>query len=162
MNLGNVRIGVRLVACRAIPHGAAPQKISTRPFICAAERPIPDAAPQMHRGWSPNPQGRSRTEFQDCLMNKHFTLALPAAFALTGIAHITGEITAASSEQSDGMGQVNTPVVQLDQMTQQSAALVEKSAAAAESLKDQASKLATVVGNFQLTGQAGPAWAEAA
>ena len=42
-------------------------------------------------------------------------------------------------------------VVQLDQMTQQNAALVEESAAAAESLKDQAAKLAQVVGTFRLT-----------
>ena len=75
------------------------------------------------------------------------------------VSHIINEITAASTEQSDGIGQVNTAVVQLDQMTQQNAALVEQSAAAADSLKDQASKLATVVGNFRLTEQA---WAEAA
>jgi methyl-accepting chemotaxis protein len=81
------------------------------------------------------------------------------------VSNIIGEITAASSEQSDGIGQVNTSVVQLDQMTQQNAALVEQSAAAAESLKDQAGKLASVVGNFRLTGQAvhtERAWAEAA
>ena len=78
------------------------------------------------------------------------------------VSNIINEITAASSEQSDGIGQVNTSVVQLDQMTQQNAALVEQSAAAAESLKDQASKLATVVGNFRLSEQAGRAWAEAA
>ena len=81
------------------------------------------------------------------------------------VSNIIGEISAASAEQSDGIGQVNVSVVQLDQMTQRNAALVEQSAAAAESLKDQASKLATVVGNFRLAEQAGhpaPAWAEAA
>ncbi len=66
------------------------------------------------------------------------------------VTDIIGEITAAASEQSDGIGQVNTAVVQLDQMTQQNAALVEESAAAAESLKDQASRLASVVSNFRL------------
>jgi len=66
------------------------------------------------------------------------------------VTDIIGEITAAASEQSDGIGQVNASVVQLDQMTQQNAALVEQSAAAAESLKDQASKLARVVGTFKL------------
>ena len=65
-----------------------------------------------------------------------------------------GEITAAASEQSDGIGQVNTAVTQLDQMTQQNAALVEESAAAAESLKDQAVRLAHVVGTFKLSGAA--------
>ncbi|WP_331649416.1 methyl-accepting chemotaxis protein [Piscinibacter sp.] len=66
------------------------------------------------------------------------------------VTDIIGEITAAAAEQSDGIGQVNTAVVQLDQMTQQNAALVEQSAAAAESLKDQAGKLAQVVGMFKL------------
>ena len=66
------------------------------------------------------------------------------------VSDIIGEITAASSEQSDGIGQVNSAVVQLDQMTQQNAALVEESAAAAESLKDQAGRLAQVVGAFKL------------
>ena len=66
---------------------------------------------------------------------------------------IIGEITAAAAEQSDGIGQVNDAVTQLDQMTQQNAALVEESAAAAESLKDQAARLAEVVGTFQLDGR---------
>jgi methyl-accepting chemotaxis protein len=66
------------------------------------------------------------------------------------VTDIIGEITAASSEQSDGIGQVNTAVTQLDQMTQQNAALVEQSAAAAESLREQANKLATAIGSFKL------------
>jgi methyl-accepting chemotaxis protein len=66
------------------------------------------------------------------------------------VTDIIGEITAASSEQSDGIGQINTAVVQLDQMTQQNAALVEESAAAADSLKDQAHRLAEAVGSFKL------------
>ena len=70
---------------------------------------------------------------------------------------IIGEITAAASEQSDGIGQVNTAVTQLDQMTQQNASLVEESAAAAESLKDQAYKLADVVGRFKLSPEAAAA-----
>ncbi len=45
------------------------------------------------------------------------------------VSDIIGEITAASPEQSEGIGQVNTAVTQLDQMTQQNAALVEESAA---------------------------------
>ena len=68
------------------------------------------------------------------------------------VTDIIGEITAAASEQSDGIGQVNVAVTQLDQMTQQNAALVEESAAAAESLKDQAVRLAQVVGTFRIDG----------
>ncbi len=66
------------------------------------------------------------------------------------VSDIIGEITAATSEQSGELGQVNVAVTHLDQMTQQNAALVEQSAAAAESLKDQADKLAGVVSVFRL------------
>ena len=68
------------------------------------------------------------------------------------VSDIIGEITAAAGEQSDGIGQVNVAVNQLDQMTQQNAALVEQSAAAAESLKDQATRLTQVVQIFRLDG----------
>jgi len=75
------------------------------------------------------------------------------------VSDIIGEITAASAEQSDGIGQINGSVTQLDQMTQQNAALVEESAAAAESLKAQAAALAQVVSTFRLgnTTHAAPA-----
>ncbi len=66
------------------------------------------------------------------------------------VSDIIGEITAAAAEQSDGIGQVNTAVTQLDQMTQQNAALVEQSAAAAESLKEQAIRLAAAVAAFRV------------
>jgi methyl-accepting chemotaxis protein len=66
------------------------------------------------------------------------------------VSDIIGEITAAASEQNDGIGQINVAVSQLDQMTQQNAALVEESAAAAESLREQAQRLAGVVGTFKL------------
>jgi methyl-accepting chemotaxis protein len=74
------------------------------------------------------------------------------------VSDIIGEITAAASEQSEGIGQVNGAVTQLDQMTQQNAALVEESAAAAESLKEQAVRLAEVVGTFRLEGHAHSAY----
>jgi methyl-accepting chemotaxis protein len=67
------------------------------------------------------------------------------------VSHIVGEITSAAAAQSQGIGSVNTAVGQLDQMTQQNAALVEQCAAAAESLNDQAGKLAQMVGAFRLT-----------
>ena len=66
------------------------------------------------------------------------------------VSDIIGEITAASAEQSQGIGTVNQSVNELDQMTQQNAALVEQSAAAAESLKDQATRLAQAVSAFKL------------
>jgi methyl-accepting chemotaxis protein len=66
------------------------------------------------------------------------------------VSDIISEITAAATEQSHGISEVNTSVVQLDQMTQQNAALVEQSAAAAESLRDQAQRLTGVVATFKL------------
>ena len=70
------------------------------------------------------------------------------------VTDIMGEITAAASEQADGIAQVNAAVAQLDQMTQQNAALVEQSAAAASSMKDQAHRLAGVVATFKLDSEA--------
>jgi methyl-accepting chemotaxis protein len=67
------------------------------------------------------------------------------------VTDIIGEISSAASEQSDGIGQVSSAVSGLDQMTQQNAALVEESAAAAESLREQAGKLSQVVGRFRLS-----------
>ncbi|MBB6557424.1 methyl-accepting chemotaxis protein [Acidovorax soli] len=66
------------------------------------------------------------------------------------VSDLIGEITASSSEQRDGIAQVNVAVTQLDQMTQQNAALVEESAAAASSLRDQAQRLAEVVSVFNV------------
>jgi methyl-accepting chemotaxis protein len=66
------------------------------------------------------------------------------------VSDIIGEITASAAEQSDGIGQVNVAVGHLDQMTQQNAALVEQSAAAAQSLSEQATRLSQVVGSFRL------------
>jgi methyl-accepting chemotaxis protein len=66
------------------------------------------------------------------------------------VSDIIAAITASSAEQSEGIGQVNTAVTQLDQMTQQNAALVEEGAAAAESLKEQAQRLAQMVGTFRV------------
>ena len=63
---------------------------------------------------------------------------------------IIGEISSASSEQSEGIGSVNQSMNVLDQMTQQNAALVEESAAAAESLRDQAHRLVDAVSVFRV------------
>jgi len=66
------------------------------------------------------------------------------------VSSLIGEISVASKEQSDGISQVGDAVQQLDQVTQQNAALVEEAAAAADSMKQQASRLAEVVGVFQI------------
>ncbi|MBK9236019.1 MAG: HAMP domain-containing protein [Rhodoferax sp.] len=67
-----------------------------------------------------------------------------------------GEITAAASSQSSGISEINSSIAALDQMTQQNSALVEQSAAAAESLKEQAARLTQVVSNFKLDRRDGP------
>ncbi len=67
------------------------------------------------------------------------------------VTDLIGEITSATAEQSSGIGQVNQAVTHLDQMTQQNAALVEQSAAAAQSLKNQADRLAAAVAMFKLS-----------
>lgn len=66
------------------------------------------------------------------------------------VSDIIGEISSAATEQSSGIAQVNQSVSDLDQMTQQNAALVEQSAAAAASLKDQAMKLTKSMAIFKV------------
>jgi methyl-accepting chemotaxis protein len=62
---------------------------------------------------------------------------------------VMGEINASSAEQTSGIVQVNAAVASIDQGTQQNAALVEQSAAAAESLKQQAAGLLQLVAAFK-------------
>ena len=66
------------------------------------------------------------------------------------VSDIISEITASSAEQSDNIGQISQSVSQLDQMTQQNAALVEQSTAASESLREQAVHLTSAVSQFRL------------
>jgi len=67
------------------------------------------------------------------------------------VTDIMGEISSASTEQSAGVAQVGEAITQMDKATQQNAALVEESAAAAESLKGQASRLLSSVAVFKLS-----------
>ncbi len=66
------------------------------------------------------------------------------------VSQLMGEVASGSSEQSQGIAQVNQAVTVLDQATQQNAALVEESSAAASSLRDQAERLQAAVGTFRL------------
>ena len=66
------------------------------------------------------------------------------------VTDLIGEITASANEQSDGFSQVNSAVSNLDQMTQQNAALVEESSAAANSMHEQAQHLLQLVSAFDL------------
>ena len=70
--------------------------------------------------------------------------------AIANIDALVGEIAASTHEQATGMGEVNTAVNQMDQVTQQNAAMVEQATAAAHSMKGEASALSQLVGRFSL------------
>jgi methyl-accepting chemotaxis protein len=70
------------------------------------------------------------------------------------VSNIIGQITTADTAQSEGISQVNAAVVELDQLTHQNAALVEESAASAQSLSDEAERLKAAIHVFQLDGAA--------
>jgi methyl-accepting chemotaxis protein len=72
------------------------------------------------------------------------------------VAQIVQEIAAAAAEQSSGIEQVNHAVTQMDSITQQNAALVEQASAAAQSLTEQAKRLQTAMGAFQVGAHPGP------
>jgi len=74
------------------------------------------------------------------------------------INRLVGEIAASAKEQATGLAEVNTAVNQMDQVTQQNAAMVEQATAASHSLTQDAEELARLVGQFQ-TGQAAPSHA---
>ena len=75
--------------------------------------------------------------------------------AVQGVHGIMEEIASASREQSHGIGQVNMAVTQMDEVTQQNAALVEESAAASASLQDQALQLEQAMALFKLERRRG-------
>ncbi|MGN7981373.1 methyl-accepting chemotaxis protein [Burkholderia sp. 22313] len=74
--------------------------------------------------------------------------------AVQRVTDIMGEIAAASEEQSGGIDQVARAVAQMDEVTQQNAALVEEAAAAAQSLDEQAARLRETVSVFQIADEA--------
>jgi methyl-accepting chemotaxis protein len=73
------------------------------------------------------------------------------------VTDIMAEITAASVEQSAGIAEVSRNIVEMDQATQQNAALVEEAAASAAAMQDQAARLARAVSVFKLDQAAEPA-----
>ena len=74
---------------------------------------------------------------------------------ITRVTDVLEEINAATSEQSDGIQQVNIAVAELDRMTQENAAMVEESTTAAEHLKEQANHLTGTISSFKLSGASG-------
>ena len=91
------------------------------------------------------------------LVNDAGTTMADIVQSVQRVTDIMAEITASTNEQSTSIGEVGQAVAHLDQMTQQNAALVEESAAAAASLKDQSVRLSDVVGTFRLHDEAASA-----
>ena len=95
-----------------------------------------------------------RVEQGTLLVDKAGATMTEVVGAIRRVTDIMGEISAASSEQSAGVGQVGEAVMQMDQATQQNAALVEEMAAAASALNNQAGELVHAVAVFKLDANA--------
>ncbi|SEN28214.1 methyl-accepting chemotaxis protein [Duganella sp. CF517] len=91
------------------------------------------------------------------LVNKAGETMSEIVTSINRVTQIMTQISHASEEQSLGIAQVNDAITQMDQVTQQNAALVEQAAAAAESMQEQSAKLADVVSVFKLDGLQLPA-----
>lgn len=91
-----------------------------------------------------------RVERGSVLVDQAGTTMSEVVTSIKRVTDIMGEISAASNEQAQGVSQVGEAIVQMDQTTQQNAALVEEMAAAASSLKSQAQELVQVVSVFKL------------
>jgi len=98
-----------------------------------------------------------RVEQGTALVDQAGTTMTEVVTSIKRVTDIMGEISAASHEQSQGVSQVGEAVTQMDQVTQQNAALVEEMAAAASSLRSQAQDLVQTVAVFKLgAGDSGP------
>ncbi|MBI5255750.1 MAG: hypothetical protein HY855_04570 [Burkholderiales bacterium] len=91
-----------------------------------------------------------RVEQGSALVDKAGETMSEVVASIKRVTDIVGEITSASSEQATGVNQVGEAITQMDQVTQQNAALVEESAAAAESLRGQAQQLVSAVAVFKI------------
>jgi methyl-accepting chemotaxis protein len=74
------------------------------------------------------------------------------------MAHIIQQVSSASQEQATGLAEVNSAVTQMDEMTQQNAAMVEETLAAAKSLAAQSGELAETVAFFRLEDSRARPW----
>ncbi|EDZ98681.1 methyl-accepting chemotaxis sensory transducer, partial [Burkholderia sp. H160] len=91
----------------------------------------------------------ARVEQGSQLVERSGTTMNDIVGAIARVSSIMNEIAAAALEQSTGIDQVNLAVGQMDEVTQQNAALVEQAAAAASSLEDQARRLSAAVAVFR-------------
>ena len=87
------------------------------------------------------------------LADNAFKTMEEVVYSVKRVTDIMSEISAASVEQSSGIEQVNQAITQMDDVTQQNAALVEEAAAAAESLEEQTQQLSELIGTFRLANR---------
>nr|WP_315848812.1 methyl-accepting chemotaxis protein [uncultured Rhodoferax sp.] len=97
----------------------------------------------------------SRVEQGTALVDRAGSTMTEVVTSIRRVTDIMAEISAASHEQSAGVNQVGEAITQMDQVTQQNAALVEEMAAAASSLKSQAGELVQTVAVFKLSAEQG-------
>ena len=129
--MANMKIGTRL-RCSVEEEAAAAKEIKTL---------ISDSVEQVEQGGKLVKQaGAAMTEVVDTVRS---------------VTDIVSEISAASAEQSTGIDEINRAITQMDEVTQQNAALVEEAAAASQSLEGEAANLLQVVSVFRL--RQGPA-----
>ena len=96
----------------------------------------------------------AKVESGNSLVNQSGDTMREIVTAIQRVNDIMSEIASASAEQASGIDEINKAVVQMDEMTQQNAALVEEAAAAAESMSSQASQLISRVNFFELGQEA--------
>jgi methyl-accepting chemotaxis protein len=96
-----------------------------------------------------------RVEIGAALVERSSVALRDIVASVKKVTDIVAEIAAASAEQSAGVDQVNLAIAQIDQVTQENAALVEEAAAAAKSMQDQAHSLSDQVAFFTVDGAAG-------
>jgi methyl-accepting chemotaxis protein len=94
----------------------------------------------------------SKVEEGSKLVNRSGDVLEEIVNAVKKVTDIVGEISTASAEQAAGVSEIGKAVTQMDEMTQQNAALVEQAAAASESLGEQADALERMIGFFRLGG----------
>lgn len=94
----------------------------------------------------------AKVEDGGALVEKAGQTMVEIVSSVNSVSSIVNEIATASTEQTSGIEEIGRAITHMDGTTQQNAALVEQAAAAAQSLQDQANRLAAIVGGFKLQG----------
>jgi len=100
-----------------------------------------------------------RTEQGSALVDRAGATMTEIVASVGEVAHLMREISTASASENEGISQVGEAMVQMDQTTQQNAAMVEEMAAAANGLSEQARQLVHAVAVFKVSGLAAERWA---